>query len=368
MSTLTLQGATDAQKDSVAASYDALISHERNLELTRELTEAEKERKKALDDLAAAQRLDEEITKKRNTLLASLDIGDTSALTARYKEEQKLLTGNNEALAKLREEYERDVQKATATGWKKYMLELEDQLSNTDEILQDSINRFSQGFGDAFADAIFESENLGDAMANLFTDIGKNMVAFFAEWAAQELALWALKKLIGAEAGIAGGLAMTAEAQAASFMAAIHAFSSTAAIPIVGPALAPAAAGAALGFTEPFVGAISGLSFAGAYDKGGVIPQGSVGIVAEYGQELVDGLLVQGKQGGTRVTGREDTAALLSGNNGQMSVTINSSGNASPDAIARAMVRVMKRPNKQLDTNLYDAVNRGRTNRGKRYA
>ena len=138
LSSLADKGASDEVKKLVSDTYDALIANERNLELTIELTEAEKERKKALDDLAAAQRLDEEITKKRNALLASLDIGDTSELTARYKEEQKLLAGNNEALAKLREEYERDVQKATATGWKKYMLELEDQLSNTDEILQDS--------------------------------------------------------------------------------------------------------------------------------------------------------------------------------------------------------------------------------------
>ena len=50
-------------------------------------------------------------------------------------------------------------------------------------------------------------------------------------------------------------------------------------------------------------------SFAGAYDKGGHIPGGKWGIVSEYGDELVNGTLIKGP---ATVTGREDTAALLS--------------------------------------------------------
>ena len=57
------------------------------------------------------------------------------------------------------------------------------------------------------------------------------------------------------------------------------------------------------------VGVIAGQTIAGAYDKGGNIPAGKLGIVSEYGDELVNGHLVKGP---ARVTSREDTAKMMS--------------------------------------------------------
>ncbi len=54
---------------------------------------------------------------------------------------------------------------------------------------------------------------------------------------------------------------------------------------------------------------IAGQTIAGAYDKGGNVPSGKLGIVSEYGDELVNGLLVKGP---ARVTSREDTAKMMS--------------------------------------------------------
>jgi len=51
-------------------------------------------------------------------------------------------------------------------------------------------------------------------------------------------------------------------------MAAINAFASTAAIPIVGPVMAPAAATAAIAATSPMVGAVASLSLAGMAHDG----------------------------------------------------------------------------------------------------
>ena len=64
-------------------------------------------------------------------------------------------------------------------------------------------------------------------------------------------------------------------------------------------------------------GIIAGQTIAGAYDKGGVIPAGSTGIVSEYGDELVNGQLIKGP---ARVTSREDTAKLM--NNGGTSLKV----------------------------------------------
>ncbi len=56
-------------------------------------------------------------------------------------------------------------------------------------------------------------------------------------------------------------------------------------------------------------------SYAGAYDKGGVIPYGQYGIVGEYGPEIV--------QGPAHVTGREATARKLgNGGGGEYAITL----------------------------------------------
>lgn len=56
-------------------------------------------------------------------------------------------------------------------------------------------------------------------------------------------------------------------------------------------------------------GAIMGTTFKGAFDNGGYIPSGASGIVSEYGDELVNGVMVKGP---ARVTSREETAQMMS--------------------------------------------------------
>ncbi|CAM0034040.1 tail length tape measure protein [Vibrio phage D164] len=70
------------------------------------------------------------------------------------------------------------------------------------------------------------------------------------------------------------------------------------------PALA--AVGTALGATQ--AGAILGTTIAGTFDNGGQIPAGQVGIAAEYGDELINGVLVKGP---ATVTSREQTARVM---------------------------------------------------------
>ena len=66
-------------------------------------------------------------------------------------------------------------------------------------------------------------------------------------------------------------------------------------------------------------GIIAGQTISGAYDKGGVIPAGQSGIVAEYGDELVNGVMVKGP---ARVTSREETAAMMNNGGGSVSILI----------------------------------------------
>lgn len=78
------------------------------------------------------------------------------------------------------------------------------------------------------------------------------------------------------------------------------------AFPLAAPAMI--ATGTALGAAQ--AGVIMGTTFAGAFDDGGYIPSGGIGIVSEYGDELVNGQLVKGP---AQVTSREDTAAMMGG-------------------------------------------------------
>jgi hypothetical protein len=254
-------------------------------------------------------------------------------------------------------------------------------------MLEGTIENLSSGIGNAIVNA----DNLGDAFKNTFKSVAAAGISALVQMGIQRLLFSEVDTTLKAkEAGVhvaaeatkveATLAAKTVEmaaikavyvlnvggrGAAETALGALNAAASTAAIPIVGPVLAPAAAAAFTAFGTAQTAAAVG--FAGAFDRGGVIPQNQIGIVSEYGDELVDGMLVKGKSGGTRVTGREDTAKIMSGG-GNNTFNITSSGNVSPEAIARAVARSLKKPNKVLDTMVYDSVTRGSKNRGKRFA
>lgn len=70
--------------------------------------------------------------------------------------------------------------------------------------------------------------------------------------------------------------------------------------------------------------AIRGINYSGAYDSGGWIPAGSIGLVAERGDEIVNGHLVRGP---AKVISRKDTQELMSGGGDTyVSITVNMQG------------------------------------------
>lgn len=77
------------------------------------------------------------------------------------------------------------------------------------------------------------------------------------------------------------------------------------------PMAAPAmiATGATIGGLQ--AGAIMGTTFAGFFDEGGYIPSGQTGIVSEYRDELVNGVLVKGP---ASVTGGDETSRIMNSN------------------------------------------------------
>ena len=211
-----------------------------------------------------------------------------------------------------------DQQEEEIGFWSRYLQASEESLTSLDELATSTLDRFSQGIGDAFAQWATGALDGEEAMDQFLKSMVTSTISALAQMGAQWLAYQAVQMLTGKTAATGAALALTAEAQAASLMAGIHAFASTAAIPIVGPPAAPAAMGAALAVTQPMaagVAAISSGMVAGAFDEGGFIPSGKVGIVGEYGMEIA--------RGPTNITGREETLKMLKNSQGGQSSTKN---------------------------------------------
>jgi hypothetical protein len=86
-----------------------------------------------------------------------------------------------------------------------------------------------------------ESKKLGDAATDFAKSMAESVINALSQMAAQWLVYQAVQLITGKATQASAATAMAANASATSLQAGLAAFASTAAIPIVGPALAPAA-------------------------------------------------------------------------------------------------------------------------------
>lgn len=118
--------------------------------------------------------------------------------------------------------------------------------------------------GTFFSDVATGAEDAGDALGNMIGNFAKSMVNALADMAAQWLIYQGVQMLVGKATQVSAAGVMGANAQATSLQAGLAAFASTAAIPVVGPALAPAAMATALTITGPLAAAVGMTAMAGA--------------------------------------------------------------------------------------------------------
>ncbi|OCH31837.1 phage tail tape measure protein [Aliivibrio fischeri] len=235
--------------------------------------------------------------KKQNELITEEEFQQSLQQIQQYYSDQRVEL--------LREELE--AQKEEQEGfWDRYYQSMQESAYNTDEMWSQTFDSFTSGFGNAFASAIMQSETFGDAMKNMAAGMAQSMLAALGKIMAQRLVMWALEKTMLKGSAASQVAQVGAEAQSAALLSGIHAFSSTAAIPIVGPVMAPGAMAAALAVTEPMAAlattaAASG--FAGAFDNGGYIPAGQWGVTGEYGPEIT--------LGPSHIIGRKQTMSML---------------------------------------------------------
>lgn len=212
--------------------------------------------------------------------------GMSSRQTQRRLEEAQLLqgwknAGGNEGdqhyqneLAALRNYY--DKQDALRDNWQAGALtslaNFADEASNYNQTAANSasmlLNQTTSSMADAFTGIITQTQSVGDAFKDMFAGMGEAVIQTLTQMAAQWLVYQAVQLMVGKGTQASAAAAMTSNATASALMAQLNAYASTAAIPIVGPALAPGAMAAAAAVTSPMVAAISAASLMGMAHDG----------------------------------------------------------------------------------------------------
>ncbi|MCY1776370.1 phage tail length tape measure family protein [Klebsiella pneumoniae] len=187
-----------------------------------------------------------------------------------YQKELAALEGYYAAQDEMRNNWLAGVQ----SSWENYA----DMAANYNQIAADATNTTLGGVTSNLQQGLYDlstqSEDAGDALSNMVEGFGKTVIQTLAQLAAQWLVYQGVQLLVGKTTQASAIAPMVSNAQATALQAQLAAYASTAAIPIVGPAMAPAALTAAIGVTEPLVAAISGLALSGmAHDGIDKIPE-----------------------------------------------------------------------------------------------
>ncbi|PTV64436.1 phage tail tape measure protein [Pseudomonas putida] len=112
-------------------------------------------------------------------------------------------------------------------------------------------------------DVATETESAGDALGNMLSGFAESVLNALADMAAQWLIYQGVQLLVGKTTQASAAGMMAANAQATALQAGLAAFASTAAIPIVGPALAPGAMATALTIANPLASAVGMTAMSG---------------------------------------------------------------------------------------------------------
>ncbi len=205
---------------------------------------------------------------RQKQLVDDLVISEEQALAAGY--ESKLALQNDfhakaknqrdESQAELLQQTQEDLDELNEknqTYWDKWADQVRESTEDFDTMWGNAFNNFASSFGDAVADAIMSGEDFSDTMDQIAVGFSRAMISALVEIATKRLALWVMENTFLKSQKEGDVLRKTAEAQSTAIQAGLNTYASTAAIPVTGPALAPAAAATALAFTEPMVAAVA---------------------------------------------------------------------------------------------------------------
>lgn len=153
-------------------------------------------------------------------------------------------------------------------AWQNYVDQARDYSAQAADFVSGSLDDLTGGLGEAFSDIATQTKSVGEAFGDMMGNMAKSMLNALADMAAQWLVYQAVQLMVGKTAQSTAFAGMVGNAQAASIQAQLNAYASTAGIPIVGPALAPAAAFTAAAATAPMVAGVASAALAGMAHNG----------------------------------------------------------------------------------------------------
>lgn len=187
-------------------------------------------------------------------------------------------------------------------AWENYKAKAQDVAGQSAAAFTTAFESMTDGISTSIAHSIASGESLRDSLANVALNIAENFISAFIKIGIQKL-------LVDKTTASLYATTIAAQSQAMVAMAGLNAFASTAAIPIVGPFAAPAAAAAAMAIAEGFAltaSAAAALSVASA-SQGFDIPAGVNPLTQLHQKEMVlpaqhaDTIRRLGREGGNSV-------------------------------------------------------------------
>ncbi len=256
------------------------------------------------DKLRERLRADLEIQQDYNKQLADLQKQFNSAEISKelYDKETDMLRQALAERLEIQHEYYAAQDEAQSnwldgvtSAWENYRDTATDYQQQAADFTTQTLDGLTSAVGDGIASMIMDGESLADVFKNIAQTMATSIINALAQMAAQWLVYQAVQLVSGKAAQASAASTLIANAQATAFQAQLAAFASTAAIPIVGPLLAPAAAATAAGITAPMVAGVAASALAGMAHDG-------IDAVPETGTWLL--------QKGERVTTAETSAKL----------------------------------------------------------
>lgn len=159
-------------------------------------------------------------------------------------------------------------------AWANYADAARDYSAQAADLTNTALQEGTSGLGTFFSDVASGAEDAGDALGDMVGNFAKSMLKALGDMAAQWLIYQGIQMLVGKTTQSSAAGMLGANAQAMSLTAGLNAFASTAAIPIIGPAAAPAAMATAMAVTGPLASAVGMTALAGmAHDGIDAVPK-----------------------------------------------------------------------------------------------
>lgn len=305
-------------------------------------------------DSAAKSQIEDKQTTQRQGLEGDLRRGqidqaqfDTylTIVNDTYAKEVEAYTASREAMKAANSDWMNGATEAFAN----YQTSAENVSGNSAAMFTSAFEGMTDGVSSSISKAIVYGDNLGESLKNVALSVADAFISSFIKIQIQKL-------FIDKTAASLYAGTIAAQSQAMVAMAGLAAFASTAAIPIVGPALAPGAAAAATALAEGFAiaattaAALSIASAEGGYDiPGGVNPITQLHekemVLPQAQANVIRDLAKSGSSGGSnapttiinQTTGRVDKVTEQTLSNGERALILHESSEQALVKFAAAM-------------------------------